>query len=208
MFSTILNRPSQLGANFPCVGSFLASVLILHTRSPSLKVLGLTLPLNLLHALRFTASSLIFSFSRSSSIKSKFVIKHSLLIFQSSICLHKVSSFTSTGSMASVLYVRLNGVSPVIVYGVHLYAHSISGNFSAHNPFAFPSLLFNWSRMTLFVEFACPFVCGCSIEVVIDLTLKSAENSISFFSVNFRSLSVIIVHGIPNLQIIFFHTNF
>ena len=76
--------------------------------------------------------------------------------------------------MALVPYVRLNGVSPVVVCGVHLYAHNIFGNFSAHNPFTFPSHLFNWLRLTLLANSTCPFVCGCSIEVVIDLTPKSA----------------------------------
>jgi len=78
------------------------------------------------------------------------------------------------GNMASVPYVRLNGVSPVEVCGVHLYAHKIFGSFSAHNLFALPNLLFSCPRINLFAAYACPFVCGCSIEVVVDLIPKSA----------------------------------
>ena len=106
-------------------------------------------------------------------MRSRSVLKHSLLIFQSSICLRNVGSLTSIGSIASVLYVRLNGVSPVEVCGVHLYAHNISDNFSAHNPFALPNLFFSCPRITLFAASACPFVCGCSTEAVVDLIPKS-----------------------------------
>ena len=114
-----------------------------------------------------------FAFSRSSSIKSKYFLQHSLFMFEYSICLFKVGSLTSIGIMESVPYVRLNGVSLVVVCGVHLYAYIISGNFSTHSPFAFPSLLFRWPRMNLLADSACPFVCGCSTKVVIDLTPKS-----------------------------------
>ena len=130
--------------------------------------------LNFLDALLFTAFSFIFAFSRSSSKRSKSIPKHSLLIFQSSICLHNVSSLISFGNMASVPYVRLNGVSPVEVCGVHLYAHNISGNSFAHNHFALPNLLFSCPRIILFAFCPYPFVCGCSTEFVVDLIPKFA----------------------------------
>ena len=43
---------------------------------------------------------------------------------------------TSTGMTASVPYVKLNGVSPIGVRAVVLYAHRTLGNSSGHVPFA------------------------------------------------------------------------
>ena len=133
-FSITLNGPSQFGANFHWVGYFLSYVLIHHTKSPSLKVLGLTLALNLFVALLFTAFSRIFHFSRSSCSKFKSLRRHSSFIPKSSIFLCSVGSPTSTGIIAPVPYIRLKGVSPIDVSTILVI-------FLPIYPFAFSNLL-------------------------------------------------------------------
>ena len=45
-------------------------------------------------------------------------------------------SLTSAEMTTSLLYVNQNGVSPMGVLVVVLYAHSMLGNYSSHMPFA------------------------------------------------------------------------
>ena len=73
----------------------------------------------------------------------------SLLRDKSNSCRLMDGSPTSTRIMVSVLYVRLYGVSCVIVWGVHQYAHKTSSSSSVHLPFAVPSLFFNSFKRTL-----------------------------------------------------------
>ncbi|CAI9264771.1 unnamed protein product [Lactuca saligna] len=66
-------------------------------------------------------------FSRFSSRTSKFILRFLALLSSSLLVTLSVLTATSMGSMASVPYVRLKGVSFVLVCGVVLYDHSTVG---------------------------------------------------------------------------------
>jgi len=145
------------------------SLRILHTRSPFWKFLGRTLVLQRFDARSLHAISRISLLSRSSLTKSRLTARLSSFRVRLDICLRMVGSPTMTGIIVSVPYVRLYGFSCVVVWGVHLYAHRTSISSSVHRPFALPRCFFSLFSMTLFATLACPLVCGCSTEVVIDL---------------------------------------
>ena len=67
---------------------------------------------------------------------------------------------TSAGMTASFLYVSRNGVSPVGVLAVVLYAHSMLGNSSGHMPFAPSSQVLIILSEDRFVTLNCPLACG------------------------------------------------
>ena len=69
--------------------------------------------------------------------------------------LHK---FTSAGMIASALYVKENGVSPVDLRGVIRYAHKTLGSSSAQFPMAPSNLFFNPLRIVLLMASACPLL--------------------------------------------------
>jgi len=113
--SWIRKGHSQLDENLPSF--LLVSLLILQTMSPFWKLLDRLVVRNL------HAASQILLLSRSSFTKSSLTERLSSLRVRSNIFLRKVGSPTSTGIIASVPYIRLYGVSCVVVWGVHLYAH-------------------------------------------------------------------------------------
>ena len=170
--SRIRNGPSQFDKNLSFV--FLALLRILQTRSLLWKLLGQTFVLYLLAAWSLHVALRILLLSRSSLRRSSLTARLSLLRDKSNSCCMMDSSPTSTSIMASVPYVRLYGVSCVVVCGVHQYAHRTSSSSFVHLPFAVSNLFFNSFRRTLLAASAWPFVCGCSTELVMDLMSRSA----------------------------------
>ena len=65
-------------------------------------------------------------------------------------------NLTSAGMTASLPYVSQNGVSPVCVLTVVLYAHGILGSSSGHIPFAPSSQVLIILSKDRFVTSACP----------------------------------------------------
>ena len=63
---------------------------------------------------------------------------------------------TSAGMTASLWYVSRNGVSPVGVLAIVLYAYSMLGSFSGHMPFAPSSQVLIILSKDQFVSLTCP----------------------------------------------------
>ena len=55
-------------------------------------------------------------------------IKISLFKSKSYTCHHSEDSLTSTGIMVSILYVRVKGVSSVVIFGMQRYPYKTSTN--------------------------------------------------------------------------------
>ena len=138
------------------------------------KLLSRTIVLYLLATRSLHAASRILRLSRSSLRRSSPTARLSLLRDKSNSCRLMDGSPTSTSIMVSVLYVRLYGVSCVVVWGVHRYAHRTSSSSFVHHPFAALSLFFNSFRRILLVASAWSFVCECSTELVTDLMSRSS----------------------------------
>ena len=101
--------------NFPSF--FLASLRILQMRSPFWKLIGQTFVLYRLDAQILQAASRIQLLSRNSLTKSRLTTRYFSFRVRSNICLHMVGLPNSTGIMASAPYVKLYGVSSVVVWG-------------------------------------------------------------------------------------------
>ena len=114
----------------------MAPVTFLKTRSPTWKSLCLTLELQCL-AIRFWYhANLCLVIALTSSIRSNYrCIALSFLLSLQFFTLQLVSH-TSAGMTASLPYASQNGVSPVGVLAVVLYAHKTLGSSSGHIPFA------------------------------------------------------------------------
>jgi len=152
---------------------FLTSLRILQTRSPLWKLLGRTFVLYHLATRSLHAASWILLLSRSSLMRSNPTARLSWFMYKSKSCHLMDDSPTSIRIMASVSYMRLYGVSCVVVWGVHRYAHMTSNSSSVHLPFATPSLFFNSFKRTLLATSTWPFVWGCSTKLVTNLIPRS-----------------------------------
>jgi len=70
------------------------------------------------------------------------------------ICLQIVGSLISTWSITSDPYVKLNGNFPMVLCGMHRYAHRTSKSSLAQVPLAFSILRFSSTTTTLLVVLA------------------------------------------------------
>src|ERR1044072_327067 len=104
----------------------------------------------------------------------------------------------SIGSTASVPYVSLNGVSPVLVWAVLLYDHKMAGSSSGQRPLASSNLLFIPIITALFADSAWPFVCGCSTEAYLFWMPIDWQYSVVYLLTNCWPLSEIISIGVLN----------
>ena len=146
--------PSQVGANFPVLMSYVFPITFRSTRSPTPNSLFLTSLLYLRASLCWYSTRCIVADSQCSSSMLNCFIKNSKFsagLNPETQALHK---FTSTSMTASTPYVRENGVSPVDLLGVVRYTHRTLGNSSAHPPLAPSNLLFNQFTMALLVASA------------------------------------------------------
>ena len=134
----ILQGPLQLGLSFPQEGSVVAPVTFFKTRSPTWKSLCLTLELQCLAMRSQYRASLYSTASLTSFTSSSCRCMASPFLFSSQLSTLQLVSPTSTGITTSLPYASQNGVSPVGVLAVFLYANSTLGNSSGHIPF-FPS---------------------------------------------------------------------
>ena len=99
-------RTFQFGASFLSVKSFRTSLLVLYTRSPFSKALGLTFTLYRF-VFHLHSSSHILALSHNSSMRSSLAQRHSLFMHRLVRFLWIFGSPTSTGSRVFVLCVRL-----------------------------------------------------------------------------------------------------
>ena len=113
---------------------------------------------------------------------------------------------TSTRITTLVPQVSLKGVSPVQVLVVVLYTHKTLGNSSGHAPLASSNLALMILSGVWFVTFVCSFVCGCLGDENQFLIPRLKQKSLKLWLSNYYLLFDTIVRGVPNLQIMFFHT--
>ena len=104
-------------------------------------------------------------------------------------------------------YVMEKGVSLVDFLRVMRYGHNTCGRSSIHLPLASSSLFFNPSAMTLFVAFAWLLPWGYAGVEYLFFMPKSQQYSRKALLLNWSPLSETRVFGIPNLVMIFHHTN-
>ena len=102
----------------------------------------------------------------------------------------------------------LKRVSPVRVLAVVLYAHKTLENSSGHVPFTSSNQALIIFCSVRFVTFVCLLACGCPRDENWFLIPNSEQKSLKPWLSNYSPLFDIIVCGIPNLQIMFFHTKF
>lgn len=114
---------------------------------------------------------------------------------------------TYIGSIASAPYIKLNEVSRVLVRGVLLFDHNTAGISSAQFPLAFPNRFLIPIKMVWLDTSACPFACGCATDVNRWLIPLLTHHSLNGFSTNCSLLSLTSVLSVPNLVMMFSHTN-
>ena len=119
--------------------------------------------------------------------------------------LQLVSSI-STGMTASFSYVSRNGVSPVGVLAVVLYAHSMLGNSSGHMPFAPSSRVLMILSRDRFVTSTCLLACGWAGEEQWFLILNCEQKSQNELLSNYFPLSETKTLGMPNLHMMHLQT--
>lgn len=117
--SAILKGSSHLAANFPWGSILRACPIFLHTRSPSWKFRGCTFVLYFLYTIRLQAFAWRMARSLRSSNVSSSILNSPSLTYKSSIYRLKEGSPHSTGNMASMSYVKLNGDFVVTLCGEH-----------------------------------------------------------------------------------------
>ena len=134
--NVILQGPSQLGPSFPQEGSLVAPITFFKTRSLTWKSLCLTLELQCLAMRSWYHANLYSAVALTSSTKSSCKCIASLFLLWSWFSTLQLVSLTSAGIMALLLYASRNGVSPIGILAVVLYAHKMLDNFSGHMPFS------------------------------------------------------------------------
>ena len=146
-----LYGPSQVGANFPALMSFVFPITFRSTRSPTPNSLFLTSLLYLWVSLYwYSAIRIVTDSQNSSSMFNYFIInsEFSIGLNPETRALHK---FTFTNMTTSAPYVRENKVSPIDLLAIVRYAHRTLGNSSIDPPLAPFNLLFNLFTMALLV---------------------------------------------------------
>ena len=139
----ILQSPSQLGSSFPQEGSLVVLVTFLNTRYPTWKSLCLTLELQCLAKRFWYRANLCSAVTLTSTTKSSCRCIASSFLLSSWFPTLQLVSPTSARMTASLSYASRNGVSPVGVLAIILYAHSTLGNSSGHIPFTHLSRVLN-----------------------------------------------------------------
>ena len=114
----------------------------------------------------------------------------------------------STSITDFVPYTIENGVLPVRILLIVLYAQSMLDKSSTYSFLDFSSFVFKFLKIVLLVTSTCPFAQGWSSEEKWWKTARSEQNCLNSSLSNCLVLFEMITFGIPNRQTMFFHMKF
>lgn len=130
------------------------------------------------------------------------------LVFSSTSITRNIFLMISSGSTASMTYVRLKGVSLVLYLEVLRYDPSTIVRSSIQAPFDFIRRFLIPLAMVLFYILVWPLDWGCATEVKRQCLRFSSHHSLKGLPSNWVPLSLIRTLGVPNRVMMFVHTKF
>lgn len=130
------------------------------------------------------------------------------LVFTSNSVSRRDRLAISIGITASMSYVRLKGVSPILYPEVVWYDKSIVGIYFTHAAFDFIKRFLRPLKMVVFDTSVWSLAWGWATEVNFRWICFSSQHSLEGLPLNCLPFSLIKTLGVPNRMRIFFHINF